>query len=520
MGPTTETKVGTGFKAGVKDYRLTYYTPDYQVKDTDILAAFRMTPQPGVPAEEAGAAVAAESSTGTWTTVWTDGLTTLDRYKGRCYDLEPLEDDDQYICYIAYPLDLFEEGSVTNLFTSIVGNVFGFKALRALRLEDLRIPPAYTKSFQGPPHGIQVERDRLNKHGRGLLDCTIKPNLGLSAKNYGRAVYERLRGGLDLNKHGRYKTTKRNVVAYAIRDRGSDYDPDFSVQRFDREDPLYDPPSSVDPTPINPDVWFGGFIFGPAQQKIELWYVRKAFYILLPFGAICVWPASAAKAAGNSHQTPPFTGQGTPVGSAQNTAVQPTSQLLGWVQNQASSAAHGIQTATQAAGSTLNSITQHPAFAPVLNATAAVLNATSNSNHGSNSLISASGNATIAVDKKALADITKAKKEEQEAKEKAKQAKFHRDELRKRNRHNRQVAQQQNAILDDNMQIVSPPPANNGSNTTVVLAVTVTAATVAALFRIHKWWQHNQLQKKQAHPPEDVQGQENQNPENPDPEET
>lgn len=64
---------------------MTYYTPDYQVTETDILAAFRMTPQPGVPAEECGAAVAAESSTGTWTTVWTDGLTQLDRYKGRCY---------------------------------------------------------------------------------------------------------------------------------------------------------------------------------------------------------------------------------------------------------------------------------------------------------------------------------------------------------------------------------------------------------------------------------------------------
>ncbi len=172
MAPQTETKAGTGFKAGVKDYRLTYYTPDYQVKDTDILAAFRMTPQPGVPAEEAGAAVAAESSTGTWTTVWTDGLTSLDRYKGRCYDIEPLAEENQYIAYIAYPLDLFEEGSVTNLFTSIVGNVFGFKALRALRLEDLRIPPAYTKTFQGPPHGIQVERDKLNKYGRGLLGCS------------------------------------------------------------------------------------------------------------------------------------------------------------------------------------------------------------------------------------------------------------------------------------------------------------------------------------------------------------
>ena len=55
MSPQTETKTGTGFQAGVKDYRLTYYTPDYQVSETDILAAFRMTPQPGVPPEECGA---------------------------------------------------------------------------------------------------------------------------------------------------------------------------------------------------------------------------------------------------------------------------------------------------------------------------------------------------------------------------------------------------------------------------------------------------------------------------------
>lgn len=65
MSPQTETKAKVGFQAGVKDYKLTYYTPEYQTKDTDILAAFRVTPQPGVPAEEAGAAVAAESSTGT-----------------------------------------------------------------------------------------------------------------------------------------------------------------------------------------------------------------------------------------------------------------------------------------------------------------------------------------------------------------------------------------------------------------------------------------------------------------------
>ena len=185
----------------MKDYRLTYYMKDYQVHIDDLLAAFRVIAQPGVPPEEAGAAIAAESSTGTWTTVWTDGLTSLDRYKGRCYDIELVSgEDNQYIAYVAYPLDLFEEGSVTNILTSIVGNVFGFKALKCLRLEDLRIPVALLKTFQGAPHGIQVERDKLNKYGRSLLGCTIKPKLGLSAKNYGRAVYECLRGGLDFTK--------------------------------------------------------------------------------------------------------------------------------------------------------------------------------------------------------------------------------------------------------------------------------------------------------------------------------
>ena len=202
MSRTRETPVvRETYRAGVQEYRKTYYDPGYQPKETDILAAFRVTPQPEVPAEEAAAAVAAESSTGTWTAVWTDLLTDMERYRGRCYAIESVEGNpDQIMAYIAYPLDLFEEGSVVNMMSSIVGNVFGFKAIRALRLEDLRLPAAYLKTFPGPPHGIQVERDKLNKYGRPLLGGTIKPKLGLSARNYGRAVYECLRGGLDFTK--------------------------------------------------------------------------------------------------------------------------------------------------------------------------------------------------------------------------------------------------------------------------------------------------------------------------------
>ena len=48
------------YQAGVKDYRETYWMPDYTPKDTDFLACFKVIPQEGVPREEAAAAVAAE----------------------------------------------------------------------------------------------------------------------------------------------------------------------------------------------------------------------------------------------------------------------------------------------------------------------------------------------------------------------------------------------------------------------------------------------------------------------------
>src|ERR1035438_336341 len=44
------------WNAGVIPYaEMGYYEPDYVPKDTDVLAAFRITPQPGVAAPEAGA---------------------------------------------------------------------------------------------------------------------------------------------------------------------------------------------------------------------------------------------------------------------------------------------------------------------------------------------------------------------------------------------------------------------------------------------------------------------------------
>jgi ribulose-bisphosphate carboxylase large chain len=190
------------YSAGVMEYRqMGYWEPEYEPKDTDILAVFRVTPQDGVDPIEASAAVAGESSTATWTVVWTDRLTACDKYRAKCYRVDPVPNaPGSYFAFIAYDLDLFEPGSIANLSASIIGNVFGFKPLKALRLEDMRLPVGYVKTFQGPPTGIVVERERLDKFGRPLLGATVKPKLGLSGRNYGRVVYEALKGGLDFTK--------------------------------------------------------------------------------------------------------------------------------------------------------------------------------------------------------------------------------------------------------------------------------------------------------------------------------
>ncbi len=182
------------FEAGVNPYRQAYWDPSYEPSATDLLCAFRIQPKPGVDFIEAAAAVAAESSTGTWTEVWSNALTDLEKYKARCYRIE------NDIAYIAYPIDLFEEGSIVNIMSSVVGNVFGFKALAALKLEDMRVPFALVKTFPGPPTGIEKERVLLNKFGRPFLGGTVKPKLGLSPKNYAKVAYECLVGGLDSTK--------------------------------------------------------------------------------------------------------------------------------------------------------------------------------------------------------------------------------------------------------------------------------------------------------------------------------
>ena len=110
------------YSAGVLKYvQMGYWDADYVPKETDLLALFRITPQEGVDPVEAAAAVAGESSTATWTVVWTDRLTACDLYRAKAYRVDPVPNtgpgtktEAQYFAWITYDLDLFEEGSIAN----------------------------------------------------------------------------------------------------------------------------------------------------------------------------------------------------------------------------------------------------------------------------------------------------------------------------------------------------------------------------------------------------------------------
>ena len=170
--------------------------------DTDVLALFRITPQEGVEPEEAAAAVAGESSTATWTVVWTDRLTACERYRAKAYRVEPVPR---------------LTGAVLRLHRLRPRSVRAGLDRQPDRLDHrqrLRLQAAQGAAPGGHAHPGRLRED-LPGAGRPASSSSasastssagrcsarpIKPKLGLSGKNYGRVVYEALKGGLDFTK--------------------------------------------------------------------------------------------------------------------------------------------------------------------------------------------------------------------------------------------------------------------------------------------------------------------------------
>jgi ribulose-bisphosphate carboxylase large chain len=164
----------------------------YEPAETDLICTFYVEPE-DISLKEATGGVAAESSIGTWTE-----LTTTEPYMAKLAARVFIMESNT--AKIAYPIELFEQGNMPNILSSVAGNVFGLKALKNLRLTDIKLPVKLVKSFKGPKFGIQGIRSLLKIPERPLVGTIIKPKLGLKTKDHAKVAYEAWAGGCDVVK--------------------------------------------------------------------------------------------------------------------------------------------------------------------------------------------------------------------------------------------------------------------------------------------------------------------------------
>ena len=162
----------------------------------EFLCTFRVDHDPSVDFAWAAGALAAESSIGTWD----PGLTTMTgeerQYGARVVKL----DESKHLVWVAYPEALFERGNLSQLLSSVVGNVYGLKEVKKLRFVDIEMPAGFVKSFKGPQLGMDGVRKMTGIAGRPIVGTIVKPKLGLSSDNWAKAAYNAWRGGIDFVK--------------------------------------------------------------------------------------------------------------------------------------------------------------------------------------------------------------------------------------------------------------------------------------------------------------------------------
>jgi ribulose-bisphosphate carboxylase large chain len=164
----------------------------YKPKSSDLVCLFRIEPNK-ISIKEASEHVALESSTGTWDEVSTE-KEYMRKLGAKVFSIKGNK------IKIAYPVELFEEGNAPNILSSIAGNIFGMKAVKNLRLDDIKIPDRILNSFLGPKYGIEGIRKMMKIYNRPLIGTIVKPKLGLRTLDHAKVAYEAWSGGCDLVK--------------------------------------------------------------------------------------------------------------------------------------------------------------------------------------------------------------------------------------------------------------------------------------------------------------------------------
>lgn len=101
---------------------------------------------------------------------------------------------------IAYPHIHFAD-SIPNMLSALAGEgAFYAPKISCLRLLDIRFPEIWLHSFKGPQFGLAGLRELAQVFDRPFFIGVVKPNLGLSPKDFAQIAGEAWSGGLDIAK--------------------------------------------------------------------------------------------------------------------------------------------------------------------------------------------------------------------------------------------------------------------------------------------------------------------------------
>ena len=172
-----------------------YIDLKYKPTKKDVICEFYLEPNK-INLSKAASHVALESSIGTWTELSTIGKRIINSLKPSVFSINPRSS----IIKIAYPEELFEPGNMSQIFSAVAGNIFGMKAVKNLRLEDIQFTKKLINSFKGPKYGIEGIRKLTKVTKRPLVGTIVKPKVGLNEKEHANVAYEAWIGGLDIVK--------------------------------------------------------------------------------------------------------------------------------------------------------------------------------------------------------------------------------------------------------------------------------------------------------------------------------
>ncbi len=186
-----------------------YINLGYKPKKSDFICRFYVEPKKELMHDLEQ--VPAESSIGTWTDISTMKPRVVKQLQAQIFRIKKLskKKNTPAIIDVAYPLDSFEMGSVPQILSSMAGNIFGMKAVKNLRLLDMRFPKEFIKSMPGPKYGISGIRKLLRVRKRPLVGTIVKPKIGLSAAEHAKVAYEAWVGGCDVVKDDENLTSQK-----------------------------------------------------------------------------------------------------------------------------------------------------------------------------------------------------------------------------------------------------------------------------------------------------------------------